>query len=226
MKSPITPKSSSSKAAKQNKSLESYIADIKAIQAKGEIEKIKEAKRSLKSKDISKTDSKLKYNKDKTLKSPSKRKSSVIKKQDSITLQSKCKRKDSKIKSSALPKPIVKDLVSNIINSSNVLVKTIPNKPERFKIPKKAANNYITPTIVPDTVINETINNIKPLDSTKVDTEDVFVDDMEWEAEESCITENSLILPTDIEMFELDGYDNGDVADGLEQCIRVRILIF
>ena len=222
MKSPKTPKSSSSKAAKQNKSLESYIADVKAIQAKGEIEKIKEAKRSLQSKDISKTDSKLKSNTDKTLKSPSKRKSSVIKKQDSITLQSICKRKDSKIKS----KPIVKDLVSNIINSSNVLVKTIPNKPERFKIPKKAANNYITPTIVPDKVINETINNIKPLDSTKVDTEDVFVDDMEWEAEESCITENSLILPTDIEMFELDGYDNSDVADGLEQCIRVRILIF
>ncbi len=245
VKSPKTPKSSSLKSndkkdnsRRSDKSLESFIADVKANQSKDEKEKKNiGVKNPPKTRHIPiKTNSRKSDLDKKSIKSPLKRKSREIKEKDS---KSTTKRKDCRTKPSAIPKPIVQDLVSNIINSSNVLVKSKPNKSERFKIPKKTVHNDNVDTIaqpntsasVPWENIKETIHNIRPLESTKVDNENVFLDDMEWEAD-SCSSigegDSSIILPTDIEMFELDHDDNGfdhdgggSHGDGQLQCIRV-----
>jgi len=245
VKSPKTPKSSSLKtnnkkdnSRKSDKSLESYIADVKAIQSKDEKEKknigVKNQPKTRHPSPI-KTNSRKSDLDKKSIKSPLKRKSREIKEKDS---KSTTKRKDCKTKPCAIPKPIVQDLVSNIINSSNVLVKSKPNKSERFKIPKKTVHNDNVDTIaqpntsasVPWENIKETTHNIRPSESTKVDNENVFLDDMEWEADSLSIgaEDSSIILPTDIEMFELDHDDNGfdhdgggSHGDGQLQCIRV-----
>ena len=142
-------------------------------------------------------------------------------------------------------KTVQQDLVSDIINNSNIVIhnKSVKN----FKIPKnkevtKASNDVITKIqAVSNAEVNDSFNrqesvpndidNTATLEDSKNEFLATFVDDMEWEedtapatpcvaASNSLVTaSDDIVLPADVDMFEFEDYH--EQADGITDCIRV-----
>ena len=148
-------------------------------------------------------------------------------------------------------KTVKQDLVSDIINNSNIV---IHNKSVKyFKIPKnkevkKASKDVITKIQAAHNVeVNDSLNrqisgpndidNTATLEDSKNEFLATFVDDMEWEEDTAPATlclaasnhldvtaSDDIVLPADVDMFEFEDYH--EQADGITDFIRVSNIFY